>query len=138
MTLRLSGFATLIQVFDMPTSLTFYRDVMRFEAISDVPDDGQCDWAWLKSGESELMLNTAYEADERPEFREPFRVAAHSDVILYFGCQDVDGACAYFRARGLAVEDPAATPYGMKQVYVKDPDGYQICLQQPADGASAV
>ena len=26
MTLRIGGFATLIQVFDMPTSLAFYRD----------------------------------------------------------------------------------------------------------------
>ena len=32
-TLRIGGFATLIQVFDMPTSLAFYRDVMRFEVI---------------------------------------------------------------------------------------------------------
>jgi hypothetical protein len=42
-TLRIGGFATLIQVFDMPTSLAFYRDVMRFEVISDAPEDGRCD-----------------------------------------------------------------------------------------------
>jgi hypothetical protein len=33
-TLRIGGFATLIQVFDMPTSLAFYRDVMGFEVVS--------------------------------------------------------------------------------------------------------
>ena len=42
-TLSIGGFATLIQVFDMPTSLAFYRDVPGFEVISDAPEDGRCD-----------------------------------------------------------------------------------------------
>ena len=66
MSLKIGGFATLLQVFDMPTSLAFYRDVLGFDVISDAPADGQCDWAWLKRGESGLMLNTAYEAEGRP------------------------------------------------------------------------
>jgi glyoxylase I family protein len=137
MTLRVSGFATLIQVFDMPTSLAFYREVMGFKIISDAPEDGRCDWVWLRCGESELMLNTAYEADDRPESPDPARVAAHSDVILYFDCDDLDAACAYFRARGVAAREPTVTSYGMKQVYLKDPDGYEICVQQPTPTSAA-
>jgi catechol 2,3-dioxygenase-like lactoylglutathione lyase family enzyme len=136
-TLRIGGFATLIQVFDMPTSLAFYRDVLEFEVISDVPEDGRCDWVWLKSGESELMLNTAYETDARPLAPDPARVAAHSDTALFFGCEDVDAAHAELRARGVATGEPIVTDYGMKQVYLKDPDGYEICLQQPVDTADA-
>ena len=131
MTLRLDGFATLVQVFDMPTSLAFYRDVMGFEVISDAPEDGRCDWVWLKSGESELMLNTAYEAEARPSAPDPLRFAAHSDTTLYLGCEDVDAAYAELRARGVAAREPIVTDYGMKQVYLNDPDGYEICLQQP-------
>jgi len=136
-TLRIGGFATLIQVFDMPTSLAFYRDVMRFEVISDAPEDGRCDWVWLKSGESELMLNTAYDAEARPS-PDSTRLAAHSDTTLYFGCEDVDVARAELRALGVATREPIVTDYGMKQVYLKDPDGYEICLQQPVDAADAV
>ena len=138
MTLRIGGFATLIQVFDMPTSLACYRDVMRFEVISDAPEDGRCDWVWLKSGESELMLNTAYEAEARPSAPDSTRLAAHSDTTLYFGCEDVDVARAELRALGVATREPIVTDYGMKQVYLKDPDGYEICLQQPVDAADAV
>jgi catechol 2,3-dioxygenase-like lactoylglutathione lyase family enzyme len=134
-TLRIGGFATLIQVFDMPTSLAFYRDVLGFEVISDTPQDGRCDWVWLKSGESELMLNTADEAEARPQSPDLTRVAAHADTTLYFGCDDVDAACADLRARGIAAREPLVTDYGMKQVYLKDPDGYEICLQQPVDRA---
>jgi glyoxylase I family protein len=137
-TLRIGGFATLVQVFDMPTSLAFYRDVMGFEVISDAPEDGRCDWVWLKSGESELMLNTAYEAETRPPVPDASRLAAHSDTSLYFGCEDVDAAHAELRARGVATGEPTVTDYGMKQVYLKDPDGYEICLQQPVDAADGV
>ena len=138
MTLRIGGFATLIQVFDMPTSLAFYRDVMGFEVISDAPEDGRCDWVWLKSGGSELMLNTAYEADARPPAPDPNRFAAHSDTTLYFGCEDTEMACAELRARGVGTREPIVTDYGMKQVYLKDPDGYEICLQHSVDAADGV
>jgi len=131
MALRIGSFATLLQVFDMPTSLAFYRDVLGFEVASDVPPDDQCDWVMLKMRESELMLNTAYEADERPASPDPGRIAAHKDVTLYFDCEDADAAYAYLRGRGVAAKPPKVAPYGMKQVYLEDPDGYEICLQHP-------
>lgn len=131
MSLRIGGFATLLQVFDMPTSLAFYRDVLGFEVASDAPDDGVCDWVMLKRYESELMLNTAYEVDDRPPAPEPARISAHADTALFFGCEDVDAAYAFLQQRGVAAKAPVITDYGMKQLYLKDPDGYDICLQQP-------
>src|SRR5262245_35894247 len=117
MSLRIGGFATLLQVFDMPTSLAFYRDVLGFEVLSEVPEDGRCHWVLLKLFESELMLNTAYEADARPSHPEPTRISAHSDTALFFGCEDVDAAFRYLRERGVAANPPVITDYGMKQVY---------------------
>lgn len=131
MSLRIGGFVTLLQVFDMPTSLAFYRDVLGFEVASDAPDDGMCDWVMLKRHESELMLNTAYEVDDRPPAPEPARIAAHADTALFFGCEDVDAAYAFLQQRGVAANAPVITDYGMKQLYLKDPDGYDICLQHP-------
>jgi catechol 2,3-dioxygenase-like lactoylglutathione lyase family enzyme len=81
------------------------------------------------------MLNTAYEEPERPPAPEPSRIAAHSDICVYFGCPDVDGAYRHLRAKGLDVKEPAVAHYGMKQVYVKDPDGYWLCFQWKATSA---
>ena len=131
MTLRIGGFAPLLQVFDMPTSLAFYRDILGFEVASDVPEDGQCDFAMLRLHDSELMLNTAYEADERPPQADAGRIAAHGDTALFFDCADVDAAYAFLRERGVDATRPVVRDYGMKQVYFKDPDGYDICLQHP-------
>ena len=132
MVLRIGGFSPLLQVFDMPTSIAFYRDILGFEVVSDVPDGDQCDFAMLKLHESELMLNTAYEADDRPPARDATRINAHADTALFFDCADVDAACAYLRQRGIDVKDPVVRDYGMKQLYLNDPDGYEICLQHPA------
>ena len=78
------------------------------------------------------MLNTAYEDDERPPAADPARVAAHGDTALYFGCEDLDGAYRHLREQGFAVSEPVVRPYGMRQLSVTDPDGYQLCLQWPA------
>jgi uncharacterized glyoxalase superfamily protein PhnB len=47
-------------------------------------------------------------------------------------CPDLDGAYAHLLAEGVPAEPPKVAPYGMKQLYVTDPDGYVLCFQWPA------
>jgi glyoxylase I family protein len=97
------GMAPLFQVFDMPTSIKFYRDALGFEVVATSKPRGEhFDWALLRLNGVELMLNTAYEEDARPAVPDPVRIAAHEDTCLYFGCPDVGGAYAYLRGRGVA------------------------------------
>src|SRR5687768_1221444 len=100
----------------MPASLRFYRDVLGFEVIATNDDDAGDDWCYLRLGKAELMLNAMYEAPERPSTPEKPRVAAHSDVCLYFACPDVDGAYRYLREKGVDVKEPTVARYGMKQL----------------------
>ncbi|MGA2167773.1 MAG: VOC family protein [Terracidiphilus sp.] len=134
MALELQGCCTLLSVFDMPTSIRFYRDVLGFQIVSasDPEPEGHFDWCWLKLNDVALMLNTAYERSRRPPAPDPTRIAAHSDTQIYIGCQDLDAACQYLRATGLDVKGPVVRPFGMKQLFFKDPDGYQMCLQWTA------
>jgi glyoxylase I family protein len=135
MPIDMRGVCTLIQVFDMPTSVRFYRDVLGFEVVSTAPPRGtdEFGWCWLKHGDStEIMLNTAYDYGERPELPDPARVAAHGDTCLYIGCPDVDAAYRFLRDKGLDVKEPSVAHYGMKQLYVTDPDGFGICFQWKA------
>jgi len=133
MAIEVRGMAPLLQVFNMRTSIAFYRDVLGFEVESTSKPRGEhFDWALLKLNGVELMLNTAYEQDARPPAPDPVRIAAHGDTAIYFGCPDVDAAYAHLRARGVAVKEPKVAPYGMKQLYINDPDGYSLCFQWPA------
>lgn len=80
------------------------------------------------------MLNTAYEFDdERPVPPDAARQRAHDDTCLYFGCPDVDAAYEELAGKGLQVNRPIVTGYGMKQLYLHDPDGYNLCFQWTAN-----
>jgi glyoxylase I family protein len=129
MALEIEGCTTLIEVFDMPTSVAFYRDVLGFKVVAQSQPGDHFDWGLLRLGDIELMLNTAYEEDERPPAPDPIHVLAHGDTTLFFGCRDLDAAYAFFCARGLDVKEPAIASYGMKQLWLKDPDGYALCFQ---------
>ena len=133
MAIDMRGLCPLVQVYDMPTSLRFYRDILGFDVIQRSQESDECGWCWLRSkGGAELMLNTAYDDDERPAQPDPQRALGHMDTGFFIGCPDVDAAYAYLKERGLAPEPPHVAPYGMKQLYIKDPDGFGICFQWKA------
>jgi glyoxylase I family protein len=132
---KIDGLCPMIQVFDMVESLAFYCDVLGFEIHQRAPwfdtPYRHCNWVWLKRGTAELMLNTAYEADQRPASRDPAQTKVHRDTGFYFGCPDIDEAYQQLKAAGVALKPPSVAPYGMKQLYFNDPEGYVLCLQWP-------
>jgi glyoxylase I family protein len=136
MMMNIQGMTPLLQVFDMATSLRFYCDDLGFKIVQA---DGNTvapnhNWVWLRLNDVDLMLNTAYEYDERPPAPDPSRVATHHDAALFFGAPDVDAVYAHLLAKGIDVKKPKVAPYGMKQLYVRDPDGFGLCFQWNAEG----
>ena len=139
MTLDIRGVCPYFEVYDMPASLRFYIDQLGFTMVGHSPhlggDPYRYHWVWLRLGTAEVMLNTCYESDEeRPTREEHLRLRQHRDACLFFGCPDVDGAFAELTARGVAIDQPPkVAPYGMKQMYFKDPDGFGLCCQWKAE-----
>jgi glyoxylase I family protein len=134
MAIDVLGLAPLLSVFDMPTSIKFYCHGLGFEIVAN---DGKAapnfDWVLLRLNGAELMLNTAYDPGERPPVADLARISAHEDTAIYFGCPDVDGAYAQLREKGIKAREPKVAPYGMKQLYLNDPDGYTLCFQWRAE-----
>ena len=139
MALDIRGVCPYFEVYDMPASLRFYIDQLGFSMIGHSPhlggDPYRYHWVWLRLGTAEVMLNTCYEfEDERPTREEHLRLRQHRDACLFFGCPDVDAAYAELRSRGVAIDQPPKTaPYGMKQMYFRDPDGFGLCFQWKAE-----
>jgi glyoxylase I family protein len=136
MPIEVEGVSPLMQVFHMPTSLHFYRDVLGFavtgksKSLSNDPDD--VNWAMLQLGAATIMLNTAYDPDDDvPEAPDAARWRGHEDTSLYFACPDVDEVFTLLIAKGMKIGPPQVAWYGMKQLYFKDPDGFGICFQWP-------
>lgn len=138
MAIEVNGVCPYFEVYDMPTSIRFYRDKLGFEVVSASPhlggDKDRFHWCLLRLGDAEVMLNTAYEFDEeRPALADHLGARRHNGTCLYFGCPDVDGAYAELVAKNVAVDrPPKVAPYGMKQIYLHDPDGFGLCFQWKA------
>lgn len=127
------GMAPLLQVFDMPTSIHFYRDIIGFEIIAtnQPRKDDRFDWVLLRLNDAELMLNTAFEEDSRPPSPDRDRIIAHGDTAIYFGCPDVNAAYTHLQMKGIDVKNPEKTGYGFMALHVTDPDGFLLCFHWP-------
>ena len=131
MPIQATGVTPLFQVFDMLKSIDWYCDVLGFELTQKHEPDGHLYWAMLKLGDAVLMLNSKYEDDKRPSA--PPRASGDSDVTLYFSCPNVSEAYEHVRAKLPDLKPPNVASYGMKQLTIADPDGFDLCFQQPAE-----
>jgi glyoxylase I family protein len=134
MAIAIDSMVPLIQVFDMPSSLRFYRDLLGFHVVSDSGNGDESSWAWLRLNDCDLLLNDQYEPGCVPPEPPVERTRWHEDTCLYFGAANLDEAYEYLRSKGVSVRPPSVASYGMRQLCFQDPDNYQICLQQPFGG----
>jgi glyoxylase I family protein len=126
------GLTPLIGVFDMPSSLAFYRDLLGFTVVSASPEVESAEgrfshWMWLRFGGAEIMLNTQYDSNERPLTPPEKR---SKDAVFYIACSNVELAYQELSERGLKADPPKVAPYGLKLFSVEDPDGYTIVFQE--------
>lgn len=124
----------LLQVFDMPTSVAFYCDLLGFQIVQHSPFVETAEgrffhWCWLRNGPAELMLNTAYDSNERPASRDVARWAGHADVSLSLACASVDAVYEELAAKGFACRPPRNSPHGPRELSVMDPDGYDLTFR---------
>jgi uncharacterized glyoxalase superfamily protein PhnB len=133
----LASLTPLLQVFDMPRAVAFYRDTLGFAVVAhspeiETPEGRMFHWCCLRRDGAQLMLNTAYDTGERPAERDMARWAGHSHTVLFVDCPELDALHAELHARGLAIAPAQTSDYGMRQIEVTDPDGYELCFQCPA------
>jgi uncharacterized glyoxalase superfamily protein PhnB len=133
---ELTGATPYIEVFDMNESVAFYRDRLGFEVVFATPEvvtkEGRFShFVRVRRGRAELMLNTAYDSNERPPERSEPRWAGCRYVALYVDCDDIAALYAELSARGLETNPPAITGYGYLGFSASDPDGYGVNFHQP-------
>ncbi len=139
---KLTAATPYIEVFDMNASLIFYRDQLGFEVVFASPEvatkEGRFShFVRLRRDRAELMLNTAYDSNERPPDRGEPRWMGCKHVALYIDCDDAPALYAELSARGLEANAPARTSYGYLGFSASDPDGYGVIFHQPLPGLGA-
>ena len=129
--ININGLCPLLQVYDMPAALHFYRDILGFTLIGSSGEGDDVDWTWLKLNDTEIMLNTMYEKKHRPAEKNVARQAAHADISIYFGCSNVHETYQLLLNKNIDVKPPVITGYNFTALYVTDPDGYLLVFHWP-------
>ena len=117
----------LLFVSDIEHSTDFYCDKLGFDLVGKAEGDEGMFWCRIERGGACLMLQES--SDGGPAVGAPGR-----GVAFYFVCDDVDAVYAEFLSRGLDLEPPSTAFYGMKQLFIPEPDGYAICFESPREG----
>ena len=119
----------LLNVADIEMSLTFWRDLIGFEEMNRFDHEGELVFASLRSGDVELMLN-ARGGDPAPRRARPH----YTEAVIYFGVESVHDLVRALRAKGFDAPDPETEQYGLDEITVRDPDGYEIAFTSPTRG----
>jgi catechol 2,3-dioxygenase-like lactoylglutathione lyase family enzyme len=113
-----------LMVKDVNRSVDFYRGVLGFDLVATVPDSGALEWAWLKNGSVELMVQTPPSLErDLPEFKGKPIGATQT---LYTKVDNVKNLLDRIKTKAQVILGLRKTFYGMEEFTIKDPDGYLI------------
>ena len=129
-------------VADVNKTIDFYIEVLGFQHVMSVPMDSEqilfeysrtrpLAYSLIKHGEVEIMLQEQKSLIENvPGFGDDDHVI-RSSAILYFEVDNVVELAEKLKQNCSVVRDLHDTFYGMKEIYVKDLNGYVLGFAQP-------
>jgi uncharacterized glyoxalase superfamily protein PhnB len=120
----------LLNVSDVERSLAFWCDILGFGVLFRWEHEGRLAFANIRSGAAELMLNSPSEVDQPGPGSGPLQ--SYSDAVLSFRVLDVHELCRELTAKGWSTRAPERQDYGVDEMLVRDPDGYELAFTSPA------
>ncbi|MEM7195109.1 MAG: VOC family protein [Pseudomonadota bacterium] len=115
----------MLNVADIERSLTFYRQALHFELVSDPELVAEWRWATIRSGSIELMLSET----ECPP-RVDIDMDPHANVswpcIFYCYPDNVGELYWHVAKKGFKPTKLDTTHYGMREFSLQDPDGHML------------
>ena len=112
----------MIRVPDVDATAQWYTSI-GFEIlnVNRECETGTIDWALLRLGESQIMLNSGGQSSSA--FRREFD--------LYTHVEDVEGLRSRLDGKAEVIEDLHDTFYGMREFIIRDCNGFWITFGQP-------
>lgn len=129
MTNSLKKLTPNIMVEDVNRTIQFYKEVLGFELITTVPEEGQFGWAMMKRGGVELMFQSrASLTEELPAFADR---AIGGSLTFYIEVDGLQDLYAGIKERVTIVQDMHTTFYGMREFAIQDCNGFVLSFSEP-------
>lgn len=118
----------LFNVSDVAASVAFWRDMLGFKVTQEFEYEGALAFAQLSHGEAEIMLNGRGGDPAARKAR-----AGYTDAVFYFRVESVHALRRDLVAKGAPVGEIEAQEYGLDEMILRDPDGYELAFTSPID-----
>ena len=115
---------------DIDRSTEFYRG-LGFEVIETWMPEEKILWCCMKFSNAQIMLQQIT-GDSTESERQP----RDTGIELYLVTDDVQQLYEKFLVAGYKVSVPTVAFYGMKQIFLHDPDGRTLCFEESVIGSS--
>ncbi|MHA2611300.1 MAG: VOC family protein [bacterium JZ-2024 1] len=116
----------LLYVRDVQSSINYYRDKRGFNLEFMSADGGV---AGLRLGDVGLILHS--DRNVQPGYL-PEVGKRGRGVVLHFEVEDVDRYHEELKKKGVEISlAPVDQSFGLRTMYVYDPDGYNLCFVHP-------
>lgn len=114
----------LLWVKNIEKSIRFFEEI-GFKIAEKWQPQNKIQWCRVEFHDAALMLQQINDSEAKQQIGED------NGIQLYFITDDVDVVFHQMRARGIEVSPPKIEFYGMKQVFLSDPDGRTLCFESP-------
>ena len=125
--MTIQGMTPLLNVEDVARSIRFYQGRLGFRLEKLWENKGEIGWAQLECAGIRVMLNGSHRISPRERCKRP----AHADTVLYFYVDDVDALHTQLRNLGEQVGELENEFHGIRDFYLRDPDGYELGFGTP-------
>ena len=112
----------LLWVKDIEKSIRFYEEI-GFKISETWKLQERIQWCRVEFQGAALMLQQTTDLESQHP------IGQDNGIQLYFITDDVDVVYHQMRARGIDVSAPKIEFYGMKQIFLTDPDGRTLCFE---------
>ncbi len=129
--MAMQGCRPLFNVADVEASLAFWRDALGFEVTQRYEWEGRLAFAAMRSGETEIMLN-GRGGDAAARLARPH----YTEAVFYFRVDDVRGLHRDLRSKGLDPSEVETQEYGLDEMTLRDPDGYELAFTSPTQATA--
>lgn len=118
-----------LMVEDVNSTIDYYENKLGcFELISTDPDEGQLDWAMMRSENVELMFQSSKSMGEViPDFAGKKQGGT---FVIYIEVDDIEELYEMLKDVVEIVKELHLTPYGMQEFFVRDLNGYILVFAQ--------
>jgi uncharacterized glyoxalase superfamily protein PhnB len=119
-----------LMVEDVQQTINFYRDVLGFNLLTSVDDDGEVGFAIVQRDNVELMFQSRKSLSENVPALTGSVVGASQ--TFYIEVANIDQLYAQLNGRVNIVVDLHTTFYGTKEFYFRDINGYILSFSEAA------